>query len=275
MAFKIALDAGHGLKTLGKRCDKKIDPNETREWWLNDRICDKIEAKLKAYSGYELLRVDDTTGAKDVSLSARCKAANKFKADLYLSIHHNAGVKRGSGGGIVAYVWKKADAELQKYQKLFYDTLIAKTGLRGNRSTPLAKANFYVLVNTNMQAVLIENGFMDSTTDVPIILSEDFAEKAADAYVEVLAKIGGLKKKATKPAATESKFKPYKVKVTAASLNIRKGPGTVYAPVGKITDKGTYTIVEESQPNGSLYGWGKLKSGAGWISLSPSFVKKV
>ena len=57
-------------------------------------------------------------------------------------------------------------------------------------------------------------------------------------------------------------FKPYTVRVTATELNIRKGPGTNYGTNGSIKDKGVYTIVEESN------GWGKLKSGAGWISLS-------
>ena len=56
-------------------------------------------------------------------------------------------------------------------------------------------------------------------------------------------------------------FSPYLVRVNTDALNIRKGPGTSYAKVGSIRDRGTYTIVEES---GS---WGKLKSGAGWISL--------
>ena len=54
----------------------------------------------------------------------------------------------------------------------------------------------------------------------------------------------------------------YLVKVTANALNIRKGPGTNYAIVGCITDKGSYTIVEENN------GWGKLKSDAGWINLN-------
>lgn len=59
--FKIALDAGHGRYTSGKRCLKAIDSNETREWVLNSRICDKIETLLKQYDGYEVLRVDDVT----------------------------------------------------------------------------------------------------------------------------------------------------------------------------------------------------------------------
>lgn len=64
----------------------------------------------------------------------------------------------------------------------------------------------------------------------------------------------------TKPAA--SSFKPYIVKITASALNIRKGPGMNYDIVGCISDHGSYTIVDESA------GWGKLKSGAGWIALN-------
>lgn len=60
---------------------------------------------------------------------------------------------------------------------------------------------------------------------------------------------------------------PYKVRVNTDSLNIRKGAATSYDKVGAITDRGIYTIVEEKN------GWGKLKSGAGWISLS--YCKKI
>lgn len=53
---------------------------------------------------------------------------------------------------------------------------------------------------------------------------------------------------------------------TATELNIRKGPGTNHGTNGSIKDKGVYTIVEESSGQGATK-WGKLKSGAGWISL--------
>jgi LysM repeat protein len=59
----------------------------------------------------------------------------------------------------------------------------------------------------------------------------------------------------------------YLVKVTVDALNYRSGPGTNYKINGVIRDKGTYTIVEENN------GWGRLKSGAGWISLK--YTKKV
>jgi uncharacterized protein YgiM (DUF1202 family) len=56
------------------------------------------------------------------------------------------------------------------------------------------------------------------------------------------------------------------VKVTASVLNIRKDAGTNFAVVGAIRDQGTYTIVGEADGKGASK-WGKLKSGAGWISL--------
>ena len=58
----------------------------------------------------------------------------------------------------------------------------------------------------------------------------------------------------------------YLVKVTTDVLNIRKGPGTNYGVAGQIKGKGIYTIVAEAAGPGATK-WGKLKSGAGWISL--------
>lgn len=69
-----------------------------------------------------------------------------------------------------------------------------------------------------------------------------------------------------KTVSVETKFEPYKVKVNADALNIRKGAGTNYAIAGTIKNKGVYTIVAESDGKGASK-WGKLKSGAGWISL--------
>jgi len=65
---------------------------------------------------------------------------------------------------------------------------------------------------------------------------------------------------------------PYLVKVVVPSLDIHKAAGTNSAKTGRITDKGVYTITEEKAGVGASL-WGKLKSGAGWISLDR--VKKI
>lgn len=69
-----------------------------------------------------------------------------------------------------------------------------------------------------------------------------------------------------KAVSVETAFEPYRIKVNADALNIRKGAGTNYAIAGTIKNKGVYTIVAESDGKGASK-WGKLKSGAGWISL--------
>lgn len=70
--------------------------------------------------------------------------------------------------------------------------------------------------------------------------------------------------KPTTPTET-AKLTPYKVRITATDLNIRTGPGTNYPSKGYIKPT-VYTIVEEATGKGATK-WGKLKSGAGWISL--------
>lgn len=67
----------------------------------------------------------------------------------------------------------------------------------------------------------------------------------------------------SKPSGTTTTN--YTVKITASDLNIRSGPGTNYSSKGFIKP-GVYTIVAESDGTGASK-WGKLKSGAGWISL--------
>lgn len=215
--FKIALTAGHYKYTAGKRCLKSIDPKETREWVLNDRIADKVQKLLKGYDGYSLIRTDDTTGEKNISVNARTTAANNFGADIYISIHHNAGINGGNGGGIVAYTYTKVDAETAEWQKALYDALIKHTGLKGNRAKPLSSADLRECRETQMPAVLLELGFMDSRQDTPVILTEDYANKCATAIVEVIVKKGGLTKK---PVATDKNVggKIYRVQVGAYSV---------------------------------------------------------
>ncbi len=214
--FKLALGAGHILSTPGKRCLKSLDPDETREWVLNDRICDKVQKLLTAYDGIEVLRVDDTNGKQAVSVAARNNAANNWGADFALAIHHNAGINGGKGGGIVAYRDPRAtDAVTVAWQKELYAKLIEYTGLKGNRANPLATSSLQMLTGTKMPATLLELGFMDSATDVPVILTDDYAAKCAQAIVDVIVARAGLKKKGQAAPTTTGKL--YRVQVGAFS----------------------------------------------------------
>ncbi len=187
---KIAIDAGHGLNTTGKRCLKKLDANETREWVLNDRVADAL-AKYLQDAGHTILRVDDTDGSSDVSLSTRVKTANNWKADAYISVHHNAGINGGTGGGTVVYVAKSCSNTSVRLQDTVYKHAIADCNLKGNRYDGTLASSFYVCKNTTMPAILIEVGFMDSATDIKYILDEEWSKKMGRAIAKGVCDIFG------------------------------------------------------------------------------------
>ena len=64
-----------------------------------------------------------------------------------------------------------------------------------------------------------------------------------------------------KRLGAEATPEPFTIQITASSLNVRKGPGTSYAVAQTVSKGQVFTIVQQQG------GWGKLKSGAGWISL--------
>ena len=95
-------------------------------------------------------------------------------------------------------------------------------------------------------------------------------QRLGDIATKVNAKLGSSSVPTT-PAAPVSNV-PYKVRITATNLRIRKGPGTDTAIAQNAIKPGVYTIVSEAIGTGATK-WGKLKSGVGWVSLD--FCKKL
>lgn len=191
--FILALDAGHYLATPGKRCLRSLDPKQTREWILNDRVTRYQQERARMYEGLIAVRVDDPTGRTETTLAERVALANAIDADLYLSNHHNAGMNGKSGGGCVAYC-SKGSTKSPAWRDALYDAVIAAGGLKGDRREPKARADWYVCRNTNMPAVLMEYGFMDSPDDVPVILTEEHAKLCGYSTVDAIAEKAGLKR---------------------------------------------------------------------------------
>ena len=190
MAFKIAYCAGHYLQTPGKRLPRALDKDQTREWTLNDRVARYFAKAAKAYD-VQLLRTDDPTGKTLIDIPQRAAKANSWGADLYLDIHHNAGICEGSGGGVEGFSYP-GSSRGRKFRDAIYSAVIAAGGLKGNRSQPLKEKAFDSLALTAMPAVLMEYGFMDSTTDAPVILTEDYARAVAYATMEAIAKAADI-----------------------------------------------------------------------------------
>ena len=200
--FKIAYCAGHCMHTPGKRMPAELNRDQTREWVLNDRVARYFAEAAAGYDGVQLYRTDDETGKTFVDIPPRVEQANKWGADLYIDMHHNAAGKIFTGGGVEAFCYP-GSVEGKKYRDAIYKAVVAAGGLKGNRVSPLQEKKFDSLALTNMPAVLIEYGYMDSSVDAPVILSDDYAKKVGYATMEAVAALHGLKKK---PVYTESDF---------------------------------------------------------------------
>lgn len=217
--LKIAIDAGHGYNTAGKRCLKSIDVKQTREWTLNSRIAEKLGELLEGYE-CEVLRTDDTTGNTDIGLDTRCNKANDWGADVFISIHHNAGINGKSGGGTQIYYYS-SDSKRKTQAQALYDAIVKHTGLVGNRSSKVVKKAFTVIANTKMPAFLLENGFMDSTKDTPVILTKAHADRTAQGILDFLLDEFGLKKKAEENVLYRVQCGAFTVRKNAEELQSR------------------------------------------------------
>lgn len=188
--MKIALDAGHGLKTAGKQT-----PDGIKEWEINDKVRDKEVAILKDYE-VDIICTDNDEGNVDESLTSRRVMYVNQKVDAFVSNHHNAlKGKWGKHTGIEVYVDKNCTKEDMELAELIYKKLVKYTGLKGRG---IKKADFTVINQNKIPAVLVEGGFMDSTIDYPVITSEKGQDAYARAVAESLIEFLGLKKKAKK-----------------------------------------------------------------------------
>ena len=218
--FNVALNAGHYLGTP-KYCPKSLDPNMTREWVLNNRVVTKMQNLLSEYKDINVLRVDDPTGRTEQSFTQKRKIVNDFGADFYLGVHHNGAGKIFDGGGISAYVTLKPTAESVEWRDALYYEAVKETGLKGDRAAPLVERDLKELRGLNCPATLMECGFMDSRVDCPQILSEEYADKIAKAFVAVIVRKSGATKQTTNNA---SKSPETSVKFTNINIPIlRRG----------------------------------------------------
>lgn len=101
----------------------------------------------------------------------------------------------------------------------------------------------------------------------PADQSEAVQKKRAEYGEAYYKKYAGTQQAAVPQKTPQAESVPFEVKVDILDLNIRTGAGTDYAKTGEHTGIGVFTITEVKAGKGSTVGWGKLVSGAGWISL--------
>lgn len=201
MAKKIALDAGHGLKTAGKQT-----PDGIKEWELNDKVRDKVVAMLADYD-VEIIFPDGNEGNVDEGLTARRSMYVNAKVDAAVSIHHNAYTGTWNNAtGVETYVDRNCTAADRRLAECIQPKLVAYTGMKDRG---IKQANWAVINQNSFPAVLVEGGFMDGRNDYPFIISDNGQTAYAKAVAEGLIEFLGLKKKsASKPAATTKPVTP-------------------------------------------------------------------
>lgn len=197
--IKIALDPGHGLYTQGKQT-----PDGIKEWTLNDAVRDKVVKYLEPYDVL-IIHTDYEEGITDETLASRVAFYKSQGVAAVVSIHHNA--LKGSwcnATGIEVYVDKnptEADMGLAQaiYSRMTEYMPLSPRGIK--------QANFAVINQNSIPAVLCEGGFMDGINDYKYITSEEGQSAYAKAIAEGLIEFLNLKKKEdVKDMGTESKF---------------------------------------------------------------------
>lgn len=266
--FKVAVDAGHGSNTAGKRT-----PCGFREHWINVACASFCEQALKR-CGIDVLRVAwDDNNAKDdedVALSTRQKLIKANKCNVSVSFHANAyGNGWNDAQGVETLISDKAPGDSRALANIVQSYLIQGTPQknRGVKTQSLAMCNCTSL--GVKAAILCEIGFMTNKAEAELMKTDRFCKEQAEEVAHGICDYLGVKYIAyggstVADIVTEAKNTPtgYLVKINTDVLNVRAGAGTSY-PINTQVRRGQiYTIVDE------VNGWGKLKSGAGYIKLS-------
>jgi N-acetylmuramoyl-L-alanine amidase len=211
--LQIMLDAGHGYNTPGKR-----SPDGLREYEFNRAVASHARNLLRNYRNVTVHFAH--SDERDIPLQERTSKANSLNVDVYVSIHANA---FGSGGwnnvgGIETFVHPSRPSIAYQLARKIQRNLTAATGLadRGVKT-----ADFHVLRETRMDAVLAECGFMTNRNEARLMRTDTYRRTVAEAIVKALAdQFGLVKTDGTAPAPSPSPSPPapgglYKVQTGA------------------------------------------------------------
>jgi N-acetylmuramoyl-L-alanine amidase len=187
---KIFIDPGHGGSDPGAVGNGISEKNITLQ------IANQIHQILLSEYQNVSVRMSRTTD-QTVSLNARTSAANSWGADFYLSVHINS----GGGTGFESYVYPNVNALTKSYQKAIHEEVVKQIDYRDRGQK---QANFHVLRESNMPALLTENGFIDNVTDANKLKDPAYINRIARGHVNGLARAFGLRQKAAPQPVTQT-----------------------------------------------------------------------
>lgn len=210
-----------------------------------------------------------------VSLAQFILESGYGKSELAQNANNCFGMKKSlSGNTWSGSTWDGSSVytkKTQEYENGQYVTITADFRKYPSVEKSIADHSAYLLGAKNGSKLRYDGlkGCTDYKKAVQLIKDGGYA--TSPTYVESICNIIERWKLTQYDAAAPAEDKPaevpFLVRVSISNLNIRKGAGTNYATIGKYTGKGVFTIMEVKAGKGSTAGWGRLKSGAGWISL--------
>lgn len=211
----IVLDAGHGGHDPGA-----VGPHGVKEKDINLAIVLQLEKIFKRDKNFKVILTRDND--KFIPLVKRADIANKKNADLFISVHCNANLKRENSGFEVYFLSENAsdteafstqtlensvialedadDEKTTELQKLLWSMAFTEyinesselAGLISGEATGRLKipnrgtkqANFYVLRGTQMASVLVESAYLSNYTEEAKLQKSSFQKSIADAIYE-------------------------------------------------------------------------------------------
>lgn len=176
MAIKVCLDAGHG----GKDSGAVNDSLNLKESIGAMQVVDKIKNLLLAESGRFKVKLTRTDIYTYPSLTERCNIANKFFADIFVSIHFNSASNK-SASGIETLIYVKASGTARHLAANVQHNLVKDTGWK-NRGVK-ERDNLTVLKKTRMPAILVECGFISNNDEALNLFNPEIQDKIAKAIV--------------------------------------------------------------------------------------------
>jgi len=188
--YKVVLDPGHGGK----------DPGATNGSYYEKNFNLAIAGKTARYingrynAAVYLTRISDIA----MELSDRANYANDLNADYFVSLHINA----GQGTGFESYIYTFASTSSRKYRDILHNRVAGFLITKNFKDRGKKKANFAVLRETAMPAVLLENLFIDCSKDLAFLKNNALLEQLSKTIGESIARALNLKTKALGSVAT-------------------------------------------------------------------------
>lgn len=171
---KIIIDPGHGGEDPG------ATGNGLKEKDLNFELSKMVAVKLAVY---EVNVIMTRTVDVELGLNERCEIANDASADYFCSLHTNA----GGGTGFESYVYTGAGEHTENLRGMLHDKVAAYYKRAGFVDRGKKRANYVVLRETDMPAVLLENLFIDNQKDAIKLRDVSFLDGLAGAIAGGLA----------------------------------------------------------------------------------------